>query len=218
MLHSFWNNVCADVKPRFYKKQEGHLIKSILPFVRLNIDYKGPIPSKTGNNYILTIVDGFSRFPFAIPYMDLSSAAVIKSVLPILYIWYLCQPTSIQTEEQLFSLRRLHLACVPEALPLAVQRPYYPAGNGQVEQYNGRIWKTIQLAIKTRGLELEQWETVINDALNSIRSLPCTATNCTLHIQFIDHPRRSRNGGTLPSLLNCPGKDFIKETCTSFKV
>lgn len=38
--------------------------------------------------------------------------------------------------------------------------PYNPAGNGQVERYNGIIWKTIQLAIKTRGLKLEQWEAV----------------------------------------------------------
>jgi len=38
-------NVCASVKSRFYKKQEGHLIKATSPFERLNIDFKGPIPS-----------------------------------------------------------------------------------------------------------------------------------------------------------------------------
>jgi len=65
-------------------------------------------------------------------------------------------------------------------------------------------------------LKLEQWEAVIADALHSIRSLLCTATNCTPHERFFAHPRRSSNGKTLPSWLNCPGKVFIKKhVCAS---
>ena len=54
--------ICAELKPRFYKPPEAHLIKSTQPFERLNIDFKGPVPTSTRNKYILTIVDEYSRF------------------------------------------------------------------------------------------------------------------------------------------------------------
>ncbi|CAI6372729.1 unnamed protein product [Macrosiphum euphorbiae] len=203
-------NVCAEVKPRFYKKQEGHLIKATSPFERLNIDFKGPIPSKTGNNYILTIVDEFSRFPFAIPCRDLSSATVIKCLSYLFSIFGM--PAYIHSDRgAAFLSQELTTFLCTRGIATSRTTPYNPAGNGQVERYNGIIWKTVQLAIKTRGLKLEQWEAVIADALHSIRSLLCTATNCTPHERFFAHPRRSSNGGTLPSWLSCPGKVFIKK-------
>ena len=46
---------------------------------------------------------------------------------------------------------------------------YNPKGNGQVERYNGIIWKTINLALKSNKLHVLKWESVItDDALHSI--------------------------------------------------
>ena len=42
---------CAEIKPRFYKPVPGHLIKATQPFERLNIDFKGPLPSTNQNKY-----------------------------------------------------------------------------------------------------------------------------------------------------------------------
>lgn len=67
---------CSEIKPRFYKN-EGQLIKATSPFERLNLDFKGPLPSVSRNRFILTIVDEFSRFPFAIPCSDISAVTVI---------------------------------------------------------------------------------------------------------------------------------------------
>ena len=58
---------------------------------------------------------------------------------------------------------------------------YNPRGNGQCERYIGIIWKSIQLALKSKGLKQTQWESVLPEALHSIRSLLCTATNETPH-------------------------------------
>ena len=58
--------VCAECKPRFHKPEETHLIKATQLFERINIDFKGPLPSVSTNKYILTIIDEYSRFPFAI--------------------------------------------------------------------------------------------------------------------------------------------------------
>ncbi|XP_045457834.1 uncharacterized protein LOC123668084 [Melitaea cinxia] len=67
---------CAEIKPRFLKVK-GKLIKATSPFERINIDFKGPLPSKTANKYIITIIDEYSRFPFAYPCKDMTSATVI---------------------------------------------------------------------------------------------------------------------------------------------
>ncbi|GFU60033.1 putative retrovirus-related pol polyprotein from transposon opus [Trichonephila clavipes] len=88
--------------------------------------------------------------------------------------------------------------------------PYNPAGNGQVELYNGIIWKTIQLALKSNSMKTEQWEGVIQTALHSIRSLLCTATNATPHERMFSHPRRSHNGCSIPTWLTKPGPVLMK--------
>lgn len=79
--------------------------------------------------------------------------------------------------------------------------PYNPTGNGQVERYNAIIWKTILLALKSKNLEVEHWETVLPSALHSIRTLLSTATNTTPHERFLQHPRRNMYGAPMPSWL-----------------
>ncbi|MGL4482017.1 MAG: RNase H-like domain-containing protein, partial [Lactococcus garvieae] len=69
--------VCAELKPTFYNPQTNNLIKATQPFERLSIDFKGPIPSHSSNKYLLTIIDEFSRFPFAYPCSDMSTSTVI---------------------------------------------------------------------------------------------------------------------------------------------
>ena len=88
--------------------------------------------------------------------------------------------------------------------------PYNPKGNGQVERYNGIIWKTVTLALKTRNLDVSQWETVLPDALHSIRSLLCTSTNCTPHERFFHFSRRSTSGQSLPTWLSSKGTVLLK--------
>ena len=63
---------CLYLKPTFRSGQKGTLIDAIYPFQRLNIDFKGPLPvSQNGIRYLPTIIDEFSRFPFAYPCKDM---------------------------------------------------------------------------------------------------------------------------------------------------
>ena len=68
---------CSVVKPRFYKPPYVPLIKATQPFERLSIDFKGPLPSSSNNRYILTVVDEYSRFPFAFPTKNINTSTVI---------------------------------------------------------------------------------------------------------------------------------------------
>ena len=94
---------------------------------------------------------------------------------------------------------------------------YNPQGNGQIERYNGIIWKAIELALKSRGLSVTQWESVLQESLNAVRSLLCTATNTTPHERMFTHPRRSANGSMLPSWLTTPGSVFMRRNVRASK-
>ena len=56
----------------------------------------------------------------------------------------------------------------------------------------------------------ETWETVLQDALHSTRSLLCTSTNSTPHERFFRFQRRSMLGKSLPNWLLNPGPVFLR--------
>ena len=89
--------------------------------------------------------------------------------------------------------------------------PYNPKGNGQVEKYNGVVWKAVSLCLASRNLELHKWQEVLPDALHSIRSLLCTATNQTPHERLFKYDRKSSCGISLPSWLTQPGPVLVKK-------
>ena len=67
---------CLFHKPKFLSSQ-GTLINATAPLQKLNIDFKGPLPpSKKGNCFLLTIIDEYSRFPFAYPCRDTKSSTI----------------------------------------------------------------------------------------------------------------------------------------------
>jgi hypothetical protein len=72
--------VCCECKPQFNKPEPSKLVKATQPLERLNIDFKGELSSVSGNSYILTIVDEYSRFPFAYPCKDMKTTTVIENL------------------------------------------------------------------------------------------------------------------------------------------
>lgn len=200
--------VCSEVKPRFFRHQ-GQLIKATQPFERLNIDFKGPLPSRSKNKYLLIVVDEFSRYPFAFPCADLSSATVVSKLREIFCLFG--TPGYIHSDRGT-SFASQELKSFLDSLGIASSRttPYNPRGNGQAEKYVGIVWKTVQLALRSRGLDITLWEHVVGDALNSIRSLLCTATNATPHERMFKHDRRSCHGSSTPSWLMTPGPVLMR--------
>jgi hypothetical protein len=77
---------CAELKPQFYRQQAGVLIKATQPMERLSIDFKGPLPTSSRNAYLLTVVDEYSRFPFAFPCPNMHSSTVIKCLDQIPFV------------------------------------------------------------------------------------------------------------------------------------
>ena len=78
--------LCCECKPRYHRPAKSHLIKATQPFERLNIDFKGPLPSNNKNVYFLNIIE-YSRFLFVFlcPYMNTSTVIKCWSLLFTLF-------------------------------------------------------------------------------------------------------------------------------------
>ena len=202
-------STCAKLKPRFHQFH-GTLVKATAPMERLNIDFKGPLPgTSTGKRYLLTIVDEYSRFPFAYPCADMSTATVIKNLHDLFTTFGL--PGYVHSDRGAnFMSSELKGYLHTRGIATSRTTAYNPQGNGQIERFNGIIWKTIELALDTQGLKHTQWDIVLQDALHAIRSLLCTATNTTPHERMFSYHRRSSNGASLPSWLTEPGKILMR--------
>jgi len=125
------------------------------------------------------VVDQYSRSPFAFACKDTSPSSVVKC----LYMLF-----SLLGFPSMFSYRRT--ACLSRELKdylhirrIATSRstPYYSTGNSQCERFNQTIWETVSLMLKGRNLGPHLWEEVLPEALHSVRTLLCTATNTTPH-------------------------------------
>lgn len=201
--------ICADLKPRFYNPAEGRLIKATQPMERLSIDFKGPLPTASRNPYMLTVIDEYSRFPFAFPCPNMNTSTVIRCLEQI---FSLCGMPQYVHSDQGTSFMSKDLKDYLSQKGVATSRttPYHPTGNSQVERFNGIVWKSIKLALKSHSLPDSHWDLVLPDVLHSLRSLLCTSTNTTPHERFFAFQRRSTHGNSLPSWLMSPGPVLLR--------
>ena len=201
---------CAEIKPNFYRsKTQTPLIKATHPTERLSVDFKGPLKSKTGNTFLFTAIDEYSRFPFAIPCSNTSALTVIRCLNSI---FSLCgMPAFVHSDRgAAFMSNDVSTCLTNHGVATSRTTPYHPTGNSQIERYNGIIWKAICLALRTNALNISEWETVLPQALHSVRSLLSTATNETPHERFFNFSRRSGQGSSLPTWLSKPGPVFLR--------
>ena len=149
---------CSQIKPNFAEKSQTHLIKATQAFERLSMDFKGPLPTTGKNKYLLTIVDEYSRFPFAYACADMSAETVIKCLGQLFSIFGM---PSLNHSDRGASFMSSTLKEYLSQKNIATSRttPNNPQGNGQVERYNGTIWKAITLALKSQDKPVEASQT-----------------------------------------------------------
>ena len=63
--------------------------------------------------------------------------------------------------------------------------------------------------LSIKNLPIKYWQDILPDALHSLRSLLCTATNETPHERLLCFSRRSMSGCSVPSWLTIPGPVYL---------
>ena len=202
--------ICATVKPKFFKPPNSSLIKAMKPMDRLSMDFKGPLPvTKKGNRYLLIIIDEYSRFPFAIPCKDMTTQTVMRCLTQVFSL--LGTPNYLHCDNQSsFTSGEIKDFLNARGIASSHSSVYHPTGNSQAERYVGTIWRSVQLALMSNKLPNNMWDVVIDSALHSIRSLLCTATGETPHDRLFAFSRKSSSGGSLPMWLMAPGPVLLK--------
>ena len=203
---------CLECKPRFFNPSvRGHLIRATKPFERLNIDILGPkTPSATsGRRFLLVIVDEYSRFPFASTLKDITTESVIQSLKQLFSIFG--PPNFIHSDRgSQFLARDFDNFLAQHGISHSRTTPYSPQANGQVERYNGVVWKSVRCILHSRNLPQSMWESVLPEALAANRALLCTATNETPHSRLFTFPRRGTRGFNLPKWLSNGKEAYLK--------
>ena len=183
---------------------------------RLNIDFKGPLPSKSRNKYFLCIVDEHSRFPFVYPCADMNTSTVTHCFDNLFHMFGTCNYVHSDNWSA-FKADELKKYFLAKGVATSHSSPYHPLGNSQVERYNGIVWQAITSLLKSKNLQTCHWESVLQSALHGIRSLLCTATNETPHQRFFGFTRRSSFGTSLPGWLTEPGPVLLRNFNRSSK-
>ena len=207
--------VCAEIKPQFFKPESVHLIKTTCPFEQLSLNFKGPLPSTNQNRVLITIIDEYSRFPFAFSCRGTSAKSIISGLDQVFSMFGI--PAYIHSDRSAFMNAEFKRYLFDKGIASSRTTSYNPAGNGQVEGLNQILWQTIKLGLKTHKLPLQHWQELLSDALHSVRSLLCNATNQTPHKQIFNFQRSSTSGSSIPSWLATPGPVLITRHVRSSK-
>ena len=200
---------CAMIKPQFFRPVNPPLIEATKPLDRLSVDFK-EIPSTTRNKYLFVAVDEYSRYVWAFPCSNMETATVKRCLVEIFSFVGNAGFVHSDRGSSLIS-HELRTWLISNGISFSNSTKYNPRGNGQVERFNGVVWKGIQLACHSRGLPESHYEQVLHEVLHSQRSLLCTATNSTPHERLFSFERRSASGASLPTWLLQKGPVLVRQ-------
>ena len=201
--------ICSECKPQFHKPEQSHLINATQTFQKLDLDFKGPLPSNNGNIYFLQVIDEYSKYPFVYPCSNMSAKTVIAKLCDLFAMFGM--PAYVHSDRGTnFMSQELKSFLTSKGIATSRTTPYNPRGNGLVEKSNGTIWRGVTMALRSRNLPQSCWQLVLPDVLHSIRTLLCTSTNQTPHERMFLFPRRSGTGVSIPTWLATPGPVLLR--------
>ena len=188
--HFFWPNIKGDVK-RYVQtcdtcqkvgKPNQKIPKAPLipipivkePFQEVVIDIVGPLPrTRSGHEYLLTIIDRMSHYPEAIPVRSIRSPRIVEELIG--FFTKFGMPKVIQSDcGSNFVSKYFQEKMTELGIKHVTSSPYHPESQGIVERFH----QTLKSMLKKFCLENEtEWDKEIPYVLFAFRSVPGEAVN-----------------------------------------
>jgi len=157
---------CKTMGPFKKSEEELHTIPIVRPWHHLGIDLVKMPQSNQGNNYILTVVDYFSKWPEATALPDKSAQTVSSALYTIfLHMGFPAVVSSDQGRE--FVNGVLDTLLQKSKTEQIVSSAYHPETNGLVERFN----QTLQNMLAKVCPDENDWDLYLDEVTFSYRSM-----------------------------------------------
>ncbi|KAK3084611.1 hypothetical protein FSP39_016239 [Pinctada imbricata] len=138
------------------------------PMERVHLDFLGPLPpTARGNEYVLVMVDQFTKWMEVVPLPSQSADVTAKAAIDGFFARF-GYPFEIFTDQgRNFESDLFKNLCAQLQIHKARTTPYRPSGNGQVERYNRTLMDAIRCYINDRP---EDWDLYLGPVAGALRS------------------------------------------------
>ncbi|XP_062555369.1 uncharacterized protein K02A2.6-like [Armigeres subalbatus] len=141
------------------------------PWIDVAMDFLGPLPS---GNYLLVIVDYFSRYKEVCIMRKITSEDTIKNIEPIFVRLGYPRTLTLDNGRQFIS-SEFDNYCRARNIQLNHTAPYWPQANGEVERQNSSLLKRLKISHALN----RDWKTDLLDYLMMYNTTPHCTTGKT---------------------------------------
>ena len=160
---------CSTQKKRSKKgKYPLTLYHTGAPMERIHIDFLGPLSkSINGNEYILVMVDQFTKWVEIVPLQSQNAEITAKAVIDN-FLSKFGYPFQIHSDQgRNFESKLFHSVCELLKIHKSRTTPYRPQANGQVERYNRTLMEAIRCFTDNRP---NDWDKYLQQLAGALRS------------------------------------------------
>ena len=136
------------------------------PFSRILIDCVGPLPrTKSGNEYLLTIMCTSTRFPEAIPLRNIKTKSIVKALIK--FLTFVGLPKSVQSDQGSNFMSGIFQQVMHElGIKQYRSSAYHPESQGALERFH----QTLKSMIRSYCFDTEKdWDEGIHLLLFAVR-------------------------------------------------
>jgi hypothetical protein len=184
----YWKNVYSDVSnhikscPKcqhcgYLKKTDDvlHPIPIVAPWYHVGIDLVKMPKSKSGNSYILSLVDYFTKWPEAIAIPDKKAETIASSLYKIFLIMGF--PAIYSSDQGREFVNSVMSSLIEKTNAVhRISTAYHPQTNGLVERFNQTIQ---QMILKICNEDQNDWDIFLPELLFSYRTMVHKTTKQT---------------------------------------
>jgi len=138
------------------------------PFERVMIDCVGPLPrTKSGNQYLLTIMCSSTRFPEAIPLRKITAPVIVKSLVKFFSLFGL--PRTIQSDQGTNFMSRVFKQALEQLhIQHRTSSCYHPESQGALERFH----QTLKSMLRAFCLEFQKdWDDGVPMVMFAVREV-----------------------------------------------